>query len=40
MRDGLCVLCGMALGLGWAVLIVSAYLFFGMEGLNAVRSLF
>jgi hypothetical protein len=40
MRDGLCVLAGMCIGLGWAVLIIGAYVFFGMEGLNAIRSFF
>lgn len=40
MRDGLCVLAGMVAGTLWSVGIVSLYLFFGMEGINALRALF
>lgn len=40
MRDGLCVLAGMIAGTLWSVGIVGLYLFFGMEGIHALRTLF
>ncbi|HEY8189813.1 MAG TPA: exopolysaccharide biosynthesis protein [Micavibrio sp.] len=38
MRDGLAIIAGAILGMTWIVFLVAAYSWFGMEGLNALRS--
>lgn len=37
MRDGLAVIGGMAIGLAWIVLLVVAFIFFGIEGFVLVK---
>lgn len=40
MRDGLCIIAGMVLGMAWVFLIATLYIVFGLEGWNALRALF
>jgi hypothetical protein len=37
MRDGLAVLAGMVIGIGWVAMLVIAFTLFGMEGLDLVK---
>jgi hypothetical protein len=38
MRDGLAIVTGGAIALAWAACIISLYVVFGLEGLDALRS--
>lgn len=40
MRDGLCIIAGMMIGMAWVFLIATLYIVFGLEGWNALRALF
>lgn len=40
MRDGLCIIAGMVIGMAWVFLIATLYIVFGLEGWNALRALF
>jgi hypothetical protein len=37
MRDGLAVMAGALLGLGWVTMLIVAFVFFGIEGLDLVK---
>jgi hypothetical protein len=38
MRDGLAIMVGTVLAVVWAACVISLYVFFGLEGIHALRS--